>query len=192
MQTFKQTRSEINKHVRGMSDEELLKCVSDDRVMIPASLMSIEDMGDVIEDMEDMYEKNKCKGLSRSVRASFDAKKKAIENELNRRGLKWRRYSDEERDCLWALKDLLFSGAAVTPERVEEFWQLVKANGGRVMCHRFSPCDHHIPGLKLRLEAIGLVAEWTLDDKGNVWVDVIGPNSRMELQAAALESRRRA
>jgi len=90
MKRFKQTTSEINKHVRGMSDEELLKCISDDRVMVPFSLMSIEDMGDMIEDMEDIYEKNKRKGLSRSVIASFDAKKKAIEKELNRRGLKWR------------------------------------------------------------------------------------------------------
>ena len=49
-------------------------------------------MGDMIEHMEDIYEKNKRKGLSRSVIASFNVKKKAIENELNRRGLKWRLY----------------------------------------------------------------------------------------------------
>jgi hypothetical protein len=158
-----------------MSDEELLKCISDDRVMVPSSLMSIEDMGDMIEDMEDMYEKNKRKGLSRSVIASFDAKKKAIETELNRRGLKWRRYSDEERDCLWSLQHLLFGDAPPTAKAVKEFWELVSANGGRVLCHRFSPCEHHIAGLKLRLEAIGLLAEWTLDDTGNVWVDVKGP-----------------
>ena len=60
-------------------------------------------------------------------------------------------------------------------EAAKEFWRLVSANGGRVLCHRFSPCEHHIAGLKLRLEAIGLLAEWTLDDRGNVWVDVKGP-----------------
>jgi len=168
MQRFKQTRSEINKHVRGLSDEELLRCVSDDRVMVPSSLMSIEDMEDIVDKKH------------RSGGASFGAKKKAIEKELNRRGLKWRQYSDEERDCLWSLQNLLFGDAPVTPEAAKEFWRLVSANGGRVLCHRFSPCDHHIAGLKLRLEAIGLLAEWTLDDRGNVWVDVIGPNSRRE------------
>src|SRR5262249_57683032 len=97
MQRFKQTTSEINKHVRGLSDEELLRCVSDDRVMVPSSLMSIEDMEDIVDKKH------------RSVGASFGAKKKAIEKELNRRGLKWRQYSDEERDCLSSLQNLLFA-----------------------------------------------------------------------------------
>src|SRR5262249_41825877 len=180
MQRFKRTRSEINKHVRGMSDEELLKCVSDDRVMVPSSLMSIEDMEGIVDKKR------------RSLKASFGVKKKALEKELNRRGLKWRQYSDEERDCLWSLQDLLFSDAPVTPDGVKEFWRLASASGGRIPYQKFSSCEHHIEGLKLRLEAIGLLAEWTLDDRGNVWVDVIGPNSRRELQAAALESRRRA
>jgi hypothetical protein len=156
MQRFKRTTSEINKHVRGLSDEELLRCVNDDSVMVPFSLMSVEDVEDIL---------NKKNG-------SLITKKKAIEKELNRRGLKWRQYSDEERDCLWSLQDLLFSGAPVTPEAVKEFWRLVNANGGKVLCHRFSPSERNIEALKLRLEAIGLLAEWTLDDRGNVWVDV--------------------
>ena len=161
MQRFKRTTSEINKLVRGMSDEELLRCVSDDSVMVPWSLMSVEDMEDIVD----------------RKRGSCGTKKKAIERELNRRGLKWRQYSDEERDYLWSLQDLLFSSAPMTPEAVKEFWRLVNANDGKVLCHRFSPCDHHIEGLKLRLEAIGLLAEWTLDETGNVWVDVKGPRT---------------
>src|SRR6516165_5795581 len=124
MQRFKQTTSEITKHVRGMSDEELLRCVHDDSVMVPSSLMCVEDIGDIL---------NKKHG-------SLITKSKAIEKELNRRGLKWRRYSDEERDCLWSLQDLLFRDD-VTPEAVEGFWGLVNANGGKVPCHKFSPSE---------------------------------------------------
>ena len=159
MQRFKRTTSEFKEYVRGLSDEELLRCVSDDdSVAVPMSLMCIEDVGDV----------------AHRKHGSLISKQTAIEKELNRRCLRWRQYSDQERDCIWSLKELLFSDAPMTPEAVKEFWRLVDATGGRVPCPKFSPSDAKIEVTKLRLEAIGLHAEWTLSDTGSVWIDVKG------------------
>ena len=62
----------------------------------------------------------------------------------------------------------------VTPEEVEEFRRLVKATGGKVPRHNFSPCEKDVEAIKARLEAVGLIADWTRDDRGNSWCDIKG------------------
>ena len=157
MERFKQPTSVINKRVRDLSDDELLSCVHDDSVCVPAWLMSIEDIGDIA---------NKKHG-------SLKAMQKALEKELNRRGIKWRQYSDEERDCLWSLQNLTYSDENVTPEKVEEFWRLVNANGGRIPYIAIvASRDGEIAVLKRRFEAIGLIAEVRLNHDGAV---LVGP-----------------
>ena len=134
-----------------VSDEDLLNCVHDDHVMIPGMWM-----GKSVAHFDDV------------LNGGALAKQEAIEAELNRRGLEWRQYSDEERDCLWSLQHLMFS-STVTPKDIEEFHRLVKANGGKVPYLKFTGGEETAK----RLEAVGLVADWTHDDKYGWWWDEI-------------------
>jgi hypothetical protein len=140
-------------YLRLVSDDDLLRCVHDDRVMIPAAWMTKEDFKDLLGD-----------------RKHGHIKPNAVEAELNRRGLQWREYSDEERDCIWLLQHLTYPTTVATPEEVEEFRRLVKANGGNVPRIKFSLSER----TKSQLEEIGLTAEWTRDDKGHEWVEIKG------------------
>ena len=129
--------------------------------MLPMSWISEEDWKDLGDGYEDFCSKE---------HTSFGNKKKAIETELNRRGLEWRQYSDEERDCLWSLHNLIGSDDIAKSEEIKEFHRLVKANGNKVPRLKFSPSER----TKLQLEAIGLIADWTRDDEGHAWVEIKG------------------
>jgi hypothetical protein len=152
--------------VRLLPDEDLLKCVHDDRIMLPGPWLSKEDWKELV----DSFDKSK-----RKEHASLSTKTESIEKELNRRGIKWRQYSDEERDCLWLLQHLMDSSTVVTPEIVQEFRRLVKANGGRVPWLKFlaSTKGKVDAWVKPRLEAVGLIADWT-DEEGRTWVQIRG------------------
>jgi hypothetical protein len=152
--------SHFPEYLHFVSDDDLLKCVHDDRVMVPFSWMGKKEFKDLLGDSYEDFcsRKHEC------------TKPEAIEAELNRRGISWRQYSDEERDCLWSLQHLIYPTTVATPEEIEEFRRLVKANGGNVPRLKFSPSE----GTKLQLEAIGLIAEWTLDGKGYEWVEIKG------------------
>jgi hypothetical protein len=148
-------------YLRLVSDDDLLKCVHDDRVALPTAWITQEDWKDLGDSYEDFISKD---------HPSFGTKQKAIEAELNRRGISWRQYSDEERDCLWLLQHLTYPTTVATPEEIEEFRRLVKANGGNVPRIKFSPSER----TKSQLEAIGLTAEWTREDDGYEWVEIKG------------------
>jgi len=152
-------------YLRFVSDDDLLRCVHDDRVALPGAWITEEDWKDLGDSYEDFCNKE---------RMSFSTKQEAIEAELNRRGLEWRQYSDDERDCIWLLQHLTCATGNVTPEEVEEFRRLVKATGGKVPRHNFSPCEKDVEAIKARLEAVGLIADWTRDDRGNSWCDIKG------------------
>jgi hypothetical protein len=158
--------SHFEAFLRLVSDDDLLKCVHDDRVMIPSSWMGQKEFKDILGDSYEDF----CS------RKHERTKQEAIEAELNRRGLKWRQYSDEERDCLWALEHLIHGfGAVVKPEEVAEFRRLVKANGGnvprlRVGARRGEEEREMMQGL----EAVGLIGEWMRDHNGFECVEIKG------------------
>jgi hypothetical protein len=151
---------DFEEFLRLVSDDDLLMCVHDDRVMLPLLWISKEDWKDFGNSYEEFNSREQG-----SFRSKQRIKREAIEAELNRRGIKWRQYSDEERDCLWFLQHLIYPTTAVTREDVEEFRRLVKANGGKVPHLRFSPSEN----TKLQLDQIGLIAERTRDHKGVNW-----------------------
>jgi hypothetical protein len=148
-------------YLRLVSDDDLLRCVHDDRVALPTAWITQEDWKDLSDSYEDFISKE---------HTSFGTKQELIEAELNRRGISWRQYSDDERGCISLLQHLMYPTTVATPEEIEELRRLLKATGANVPRLKFSPSER----TKSQLEEIGMTAEWTREDDGYEWVEIKG------------------